>query len=173
MKMFHFKEKIDSLPDTTDKITPPLHIRIKPTNVCAHNCWYCAYKADNLQLGKDMVERDHIPREKMMEIIDDIAEMGVEAITFSGGGDPFYYPYLLEAVKKISTTPVKFAALTNGVRLQGELAEIFSHKGSWLRISIDGWDDESYSYYRGVKKGEFTKVINNMENFKSLDGSCY
>ncbi len=173
LKILHFKDKVDSLPETTNKIEPPVHIRIKPTNVCGHNCWYCAYKAEGLQLGKDMVKGDYIPREKMMEIIDDIIEMGVKAVTFSGGGDPFYYPYLLEAIKKLSKSPVEVAALTNGAKLCGELAEIFANYGAWLRISIDGWDDKSYSLYRGVKEGEFTKVMGNMESFKKMGGVCH
>lgn len=173
MKIFHFKEKIDSLPKNVDKITAPIHIRIKPTNVCNHNCRYCAYKADNIQLGKDMVTRDYIPWEKIAEIINDVTEMGVQAVTFSGGGEPFCYPYLLETVKKLSATNVKFAVLTNGAGLKGEIAEIFGHCGTWIRISMDGWDDESYSSYRGVSKGEFTKIMRNMENFKKLGGKCY
>lgn len=172
MKVFHFKEKVDSLSRETEAIEPPVHIRIKPTNACGHRCRYCAYRADNLQLGKDMSLKDHIPKEKMMEIIDDIAEMKIKAVTFSGGGDPFYYPYFPDTVKKLSQTSVKFASLTNGARLDGEIAEIFAHKGTWLRISIDGWDDESYSFYRGVQKGEFTKVMGNMENFRKMDGKC-
>lgn len=173
LKILHFKDKVDSLPETTNKIEPPVHIRIKPTNVCGHNCWYCAYKAEDLQLGKDMVAKDYIPRGKMMEIIDDISRMEVKAVTFSGGGDPFYYPYLLETIKKLSETPVKFAALTNGARLYGEVAEIFANCGSWLRISIDGWDNESYSRYRGVSLGEFSKVMKNMEDFKKIGGNCH
>jgi MoaA/NifB/PqqE/SkfB family radical SAM enzyme len=172
-KIFHFKEKLDSLSPSTDEVMAPIHIRIKPTNACIHNCWYCAYKADNLQLGRDMSKRDRIPKEKMMEIIDDIAGMGVKAVTFSGGGDPFYYPYLLETVKKISNTPVKFAALTNGAKLEGALSEVFAHSATWLRISIDGWDDKSYSEYRGVPEGEFTKVMMNIENFKKSGGPCH
>jgi len=173
MKIFHYKDKIDSLPESVDKIMPPIHIRIKPTNICNHNCHYCAYKAGDLQLGKDMVTRDRIPREKMTEIIDDIIEMGVKSVTFSGGGEPFCYPYLLEAVKRLSRSPVKFAALTNGAKLEGELAETFAHHGTWLRISIDGWDGASYARYRGVGKDEFTKVMDNMKNFKRLNGKCY
>src|SRR3989337_2751990 len=96
MKIFYYKDKIDSLSKDDNRILPPVHIRIKPTNVCGHNCRYCAYRVDNLQLGKDMNERDYIPKTKMMEIIDDVVGMGVKAVTFSGGGDPFYYPYLLD-----------------------------------------------------------------------------
>lgn len=173
MKIFHYKEKIDSLPKEKKEILPPIHIRIKPTNVCNHNCYYCAYRVSNLQLGKDMVTRDFIPKEKMFEIIDDLDRMGVKAITFSGGGEPFCYPYLLDAVKKIIKTKIKFASLTNGSLLSGELAEIFAHKATWLRISIDGWDDKSYFAYRKVRKGEFSKVMKSIENFKKLGGNCY
>jgi len=173
MKIFHFKDKLDSLPRVNPLIMPPLHIRIKPTNVCNHNCSYCAYRVERLQLGRDMLTRDFIPKEKMFEIIEDLKNMKVNAVTFSGGGEPFCYPYLLETVRKLSKTSIEFASLTNGALLEGELAEIFSRHASWLRISIDGWDDESYSCYRRVPKGEFTKVMNNIRNFNKLKGKCY
>jgi MoaA/NifB/PqqE/SkfB family radical SAM enzyme len=128
---------------------------------------------DDLQLGKDMNVRDFIPRDKMLEIIDDIIEMGVNAVTFSGGGEPFCYPYLLDVAKRLSQSPVKFAALTNGVLLTGEVAEVFANHATWLRISIDGWDGSSYAEYRGVGQNEFDKVLANIRNFKKFGGSCY
>lgn len=174
LKIFHFKEKLDSLPlGATKEILPPLQVRIKPTNVCAHNCWYCAYRADNLQLGKDMRIKDHIPKEKMMEIIDDLAEMGVKSVTFSGGGDPFHYPYLKETILKLVDKKIKFASLTHGELLHGELAELFSQHATWIRVSMDGWDDESYTAYRKVKLGTFTKLMENLKRFSEMKGKCY
>jgi MoaA/NifB/PqqE/SkfB family radical SAM enzyme len=117
--------------------------------------------------------RDYISKDKMEEIIDDFIDMGVKSVTFSGGGDPFYYPYLLETVKKLAKSNIKFASLTNGVNLKGELAEVFAKHATWLRVSIDGWDDKSYAKYRGIKEGEHTKVIENLRNFKKLNGDCY
>ncbi len=172
-KIFHYQSKLDSLPQHVDKIEPPVHVRIKPTNVCAHSCWYCAYRTDNLQLGDDMVERDKIPEEKMMEIVDDLAEMGVKAVTFSGGGDPFYYKPLLSTIKRLANHSIHFASLTNGMRLNGELAEFFAHHGAWLRISIDGWDDPSYAQYRGIREGEYSRLIENLKNFKGYGGDCF
>ena len=166
LKIFHYQEKLDSL--KTDNILAPIHIRIKPTNRCNHNCWYCAYKADNLQLGQDMIEKDFIPKEKMIEIIDNCKSMGVKAITFSGGGEPFNYRYFLDTIKQVIKNEIKFASLTNGSKLNGEIAELFAKNATWLRVSIDGYDDESYSKYRGVKKGEFSKIIKNIENFVNI-----
>jgi MoaA/NifB/PqqE/SkfB family radical SAM enzyme len=172
LKVFHYPEKLASLARESDEIRPPIHVRIKPTNVCAHHCWYCAYRYDDLQLGKDIDLREVIPRDKMMEIIDDLIEMGVQAVTFSGGGDPFYYPHLAETARKLADSPIRFASLTNGARLEGEKAEIFSQHASWVRISIDGWDPVSYAKYRGVKETEFDRVLNNMRNFTALKGQC-
>jgi len=113
------------------------------------------------------------PKKMMMGIIHDIIKMGVKAVTFSGGGEPFCYPYLLDTANKLAESPVKFAVLSNGSRLTGELAKLFAHHGTWLRVSIEGWDEKSYSYYRSVPDGEFNKVIRNMESFKKLGGKCY
>ena len=135
--MFHYQEKLDSLP-RDKKILPPIHIRIKPTNVCNHDCWYCAYKVSHLQLGKDMVERDYIPEEKMLEILKDCKEMGVKAITFSGGGEPLVYKFMPQTLRYLVTTDIAFATLTNGSKLSGEIAELFAQYGTWVRVSMDG-----------------------------------
>ena len=168
LKIFHYQDKLDSLEKRKKEILPPIHIRIKPTNVCNHNCWYCAYKVEHLQLGQDMVERDFIPEAKMMQIIDDCADMGIKAITFSGGGEPFTYKYFLQTIKKIISKKINFASLTNGSKLSGEIAELFAHNATWLRVSIDGYDDESYAKARDVKYGEFSKLIENMKKFASI-----
>ena len=97
----------------------------------------------------------------------------MKSITFSGGGDPFCYPHLYETAERLSRTGIKFAALTNGSRLQGRVADVFAHHATWLRISMDGWDDTSYAHYRNVPPGEFTKVLDNLESFKRLGGGCH
>lgn len=172
MKIFHFKEKIDSLPRDVDAILPPVHIRIKPINGCNHSCRYCAYRADALQLGKDMRISDSIPRDKMMEIIDDVIDMGVKGVTFSGGGEPLFYPHLVEVLRKLVDSPVKFATLTNGGLLKGEAAELFALHGSWVRVSMDGWDNASYTRYRSVPDGEYDNILANIEAFKRYGGPC-
>ena len=140
LKVFAHPDKLRSLPGTTAEVLPPLHVRIKPTNICNHDCWFCAYRQDDFQLGQAMVERDQIPLDKMMEIIDDLIEMQVQAVTFSGGGEPFVYPHLLKAVERLAAAGIPFASLTNGSRLSGELARVFAQSATWVRVSMDGWD---------------------------------
>jgi hypothetical protein len=46
--------------------------------------WYCAYHDENRQLGNFIECKDRLTREKMMEVIDDLVEMGLQAVDFSG-----------------------------------------------------------------------------------------
>lgn len=172
LKIFRFPEKLATLSRENPDIRPPLHIRIKPTNVCTHHCRYCSYRADGLQLGKDMRLADSIPRAKMLEIVGDVVAMGVKAVTFSGGGDPFCYRYLAEAAERLAESPVSFAALTNGSQLCGPASEVFAQAATWLRVSMDGWDSKSYARYRNLPEQEFGRVIENIRLFCAQKHSC-
>ena len=170
LKFLGFPKTLDAL--KKNKIIAPIHIRIKPTNICNHDCWYCAYHASGLQLGDQMTYRDVIPFNKLNEIAGDIVDMGVSAVTFSGGGEPLLYKRLPEIIEKLYKGGVKIATLTNGSNLKGRMAEAFQKHGTWVRVSLDGYDDESYSKARGVKFGEFTKLMDNMRTFKLSGTSC-
>ena len=170
LKFLRFREQLEAL--ESDHIAPPVHVRIKPMNPCDHDCWYCAYHDENLQLGNLMEYKDRLPKEKMMEIVDDLAEMGVKAVTFSGGGEPLIYPYIAESVNRLGKHGLKVATLTNASHLHEDIAEAFAKYGTWIRVSIDGWDAASYAKIRNVKLTEFDMVVNNMRNFANLKSSC-
>lgn len=171
LKVFHFPEKLASLP-AGRPMTPPLHVRLKPTNRCNHRCRYCAYRQPDLQLGRDMREADSLPRAKMLEIARDLAEMRVGAVTFSGGGEPLVYPHLLEAAQVLAEGGVQLACLSNGGLLLGAAAEFLAARAAWVRVSMDGWDDESYRRYRGGNEGEYSRIMNNLAAFAKLGGPC-
>lgn len=169
-KLFNYIEVLKNIQN--EKISAPVHIRIKPTNLCNHDCWYCAYRSSNVQLGNNMQIRDKIPYDKFNEIAENIIEMGVEAVTFSGGGEPLLYKKLPLIIEKLAKGGVKIAALTNGSNLKGNMALAFQKYGTWIRISIDGYDDKSYSKSRGIKDNSFSKLLENIKKFTSTDTKC-
>ncbi|MBF0126776.1 MAG: radical SAM protein [Magnetococcales bacterium] len=170
LKFLRYREHLEAVRD--QRILAPVHIRLKPTNHCNHNCWYCAYKVDNLHLGEEMVEGDAIPPEKMDEIVTDIIAMGVKAVTFSGGGEPLLYKPLPGVVERLVRGGVRVAALTNGSNLKGSVAEALARHATWVRISMDGWDDASYARARGLRGAPFTRLIDNIESFTALGSRC-
>ena len=171
-KIFHYPDTLSSMSSESGSPEAPVHVRIKPINLCNHHCWYCAYKAEDMQLGEDMDQKDQIPEDKMMEIADDLIDMKVKAVTFSGGGEPFLYKPLLKVSKKLIDGGIQIASLTNGSKLEGELAEYYAHNSTWLRISLDAWDDASYTASRGVRDGEFKRLLKRISEFAKFRGSC-
>jgi MoaA/NifB/PqqE/SkfB family radical SAM enzyme len=161
---------LDALRDR--RVVAPVHVRIKPTNMCNHNCWYCAYRTDDLHLGEDMNERDQIPREKMQEIVDDLIAMNVKAVTFSGGGEPLLYKPLPETIERLASAGIRVATLTNGANLKGRVADALAQHATWVRISVDAWDDDSYVASRSAKAGEFTRLLKNMRAFADTGTRC-
>lgn len=170
LKFLRYRDHLDALKER--RVVAPVHIRVKPTNRCNHDCWYCCYRASGLALGENMVEADAIPEEKMFEIVEDVIDMGVQAITFSGGGEPLIYRPLPRVVERLANAGIKVATLTNGVNLMNHMADAFAEHGAWVRISTDGWDDASYSKARGIKDGEFTRVLENIRNFTARGSDC-
>lgn len=169
-KFLQFPEHLKALRE--GRVVAPVHIRIKPTNRCNHNCWFCAYRVDNLQLGQDMDEKDEIPEAKMMEIVDDIVAMGVRAVTFSGGGEPTIYKPLPQVIERLAAGGVRVAALTNGSNLKGRVADAFAAHGTWVRVSVDAWADAPFSKSRGVPDGAFSKLMDNIRAFTARKSRC-
>lgn len=170
LKFLRYGDRLDALRE--HRMAAPVHIRIKPINHCNHDCWYCAYRVSNLQLGQDIDYKDKIPEAKMYEIVEDVIAMGVQAVTFSGGGEPLLYKPLPEVVKRLAQGGVRVASLTNGTNLKGRMADAFAEYGTWIRISTDGWDDASFARSRGIKEGEFTDLLNNIRDFTARKSAC-
>lgn len=170
LKFLRFRDRLDAL--EKKGVAAPVHVRIKPINLCNHNCWYCAYRADNLQLGEDMKPDDRIPTNKLLEIADDLVSMGVRAVTFSGGGEPLLYKELPAVVRRLAEGNIRVATLTNGSNLKGAMADAFAEYGTWVRVSLDGWDDLSYAAARGAPEGAFSRLMDNLSRFAARGCAC-
>ena len=142
----------------------PIYIRIKPTNYCNHNCYYCSYADSALGLRDSVNRQDQIPWDKMREIITDISDMGVKAVTFSGGGEPLVYPYIVQAMQGIVDAGIDLSIITNGQLLRDDRAEALK-KAKWVRISFDSADAETYSKVRKISPDAFNEVCNNIRTF--------
>ena len=164
LKIFHHQDTLNRL--EKGERCNPLYIRIKPTNLCNHNCYYCHYKNPYLTLD-EYNPNDCIPHDKMMEIVDDMRKMKVKAVTFSGGGEPLVYPYIEETMEKILEAGIDLSIITNGSLLTGRKAEILA-KAKWVRISIDSIIPENYAKIRGISVNAMDNLLKNIEDFAKI-----
>ena len=176
-KIFSFPEKIRSFKEK--KVSPPIYVRVKPTNRCNMDCWWCIYSDTNRKKGEgerehletnmhsDMIEADSIPISKMNEILDDFSKMGVKAVTYSGGGEPLFYKDIVNVMQKTIDLGLDLSIITNGELLSGDRASVLANS-KWVRVSMDYTNQEQMTSFRRVKAGSFDRVMNNLSNFSKI-----
>lgn len=160
LKIFYHTEKIEDI--LKERRTAPIYIRIKPTNCCNQNCYYCGSKDDNVPEDRQFDSKAMISWNKMQEILQDISDMGVKAVTFSGGGEPLIYPYIEDALKAVKEKRIEYSIITNGQALEGRKAELL-FGAKWIRVSLESANADTYKKIRGVNT--FDRVIKNISDF--------
>lgn len=160
LKIFHHTDRIEGL--LKGERVAPIYVRIKPTNVCNQKCYYCGYADDTLYDGRKVDRRESIPWEIMERTILELADMGVKAVTFSGGGEPLCYHSIEKTLKLVQESGIDYSMISNGQALKGDIVEILKD-AKWIRISFDSYQAATYQSVRGVTTHQ--QVINNIENF--------
>lgn len=146
------------------EITAPIYIRLKPTNKCNHRCFFCVYNPSFSGIHDNIDTNDEISWEKMKEILEDFKEMGIKAVTLSGGGEPLVYKHIIPTLKRILEKKIKLSIITNGQLLEGEVARLLGHS-SWIRISVDYCDEKIFSKTRQLPEKMFFQIKQNIRNF--------
>jgi MoaA/NifB/PqqE/SkfB family radical SAM enzyme len=152
------------------KVSAPIYVRVKPTNKCNHRCYFCSYEPSegDMTVRDEIFDRsDEIPEEKMIETLIDFMQMGVKAVTYSGGGEPLIYPWIDETMKRTLKYGINLSVITNGQCLHGEKAEILKD-ANWVRVSSDASDAKSFSEIRRVPQAMFYVLTENIRNFARI-----
>lgn len=168
LKIFHHTDCIKGFLE--GQRVSPIYIRIKPTNVCNQRCYYCAYADDSLFDGRIVDHRESIPWEIMKNTLYEMKEMGVKAVTFSGGGEPLCYHSIIDALHTVYDLGIDYSMITNGQALMGVVADSLK-KAKWIRISFDSARKETYEEIRGANT--YNQILSNIENFaQTKDKAC-
>ena len=171
----------------------PTHVQLILSDLCNQDCHFCAYRMEGGFATQNFADASgnrnpnrRIPTAKAIEILDDCAALGVEAIEFTGGGEPTVHPDCMEIIAHAQALGMKTGLVTNGVKLASHpaLARL-----SWLRISLDAGRAETYELTRksrawpqamkalalaGALSGPYVGVgfVVTRENFGELAMAC-
>jgi MoaA/NifB/PqqE/SkfB family radical SAM enzyme len=138
------------------KFLPPVEVSVDPVNDCQLNCFWCN--------GRDVKDRKTMMSNKhLLDLVVFFHKWGVKAICFAGGGEPTLHPALGEAFS-ISTLPT--AIITNGLFLNQAQMESIAANASWVGISVDAANAETY--LKCKKVDAFNKVMSNMRVMREL-----
>lgn len=151
----------------------PTHVQIVLSDLCNQNCAaWCAYRAPGGFSTENFADENGnknpnrvIPTAKAKEILDDCAALGVEAIEFTGGGEPTVHPQCFEIIEYAQGLGLQTGLVTNGVRLKDHPAV---RRLTWLRVSLDAGTPETYEASRQSKA--WPQVMRNLKMLGALPG---
>lgn len=85
----------------------------------------------------------------------DMARAGVKAIVWSGGGEPTTHPHWHDAIRAASAGGLEQGMYTLGGLLDEAGAALLADRLSWVVVSLDCVDAETYAAEKGVPASRF------------------
>ncbi len=138
----------------------PSTMMIEPTSFCNLQCGMCG-KNQYIELGVDLQE-GHMRFENFTGLINEVYKY-VFTVFLWNYGEPFLNKDVFKMVQYLRDRDIITAISTNGNLLDQQAAVRLVNSGlSYLVISLDGTDEESYNKIR--KGGSYEKVIKGIEN---------
>lgn len=161
-KVLYHSERMKEWFDTGDT-SAPVTVKIDLTNVCNHNCPGCVdadlIADDNNQLKLDLVK----------ELLEDMQQMGVKGINYTGGGEPTSHKEFAEIIRYTAELGLEIGLICNGSLFHMPripMEEILKHF-TWIRISLDAYDDETHKRTHGTK-AKFQRTTDNIRELTRI-----
>lgn len=136
----------------------PFVVELDPTSRCNLACPDC--------ISGELLNKDEIPSDRLLSLVDEMIDAGVKAVILIGGGEPMMHPAAGEVIRKLGEANIKIGITTNGLFLKKHL-EVTAEYASWVRVSMDAGSSETFNRVRPSKIGKslFDSAIRNMELF--------
>ena len=140
IKILGHKDTVKDIADGRGNLRAPVHVQIEPTEACNFRCTFCHWHNPELKEGFtsfDFTGKRSLDTDCMLKLVDELAELGVRAISFTGAGDPLMHGGLWKVLERIRARKIDYAVTSNfAMPLREELIEGLSH-ASWLRWSMN------------------------------------
>ena len=154
-----------------DLLQPQL-IRVGVSRACNHKCIMCWNHSLMLKEQKsDYWKKIMIGKEMLLKIIIEAKEIGFKQILFSGRGEPFTHPYMLDFIKaavqkKIGVILQTNLSLVDPISLADALGSL--KKQSIICVNLSAAKENTYNeIHNQIKKNEFISILDKIRYLRS------
>lgn len=135
----------------------PWTVQLDLTNECNNDCiacWCNSPLLDDKKMPQEVKEKT-LPFEKVIELIDELAELGVRSVYLTGGGEPFMHPRALDVMRYVKSKGIHLDMSTNFTLVDKEVAEkLLEAKVDHLNLSLWSGDRDVYAVQHPNKSAE-------------------
>lgn len=172
---------LDALADLqrTGKTKAPVNVEIDLSNRCSLGCEWCHFAYTHTRgplAGKRAKPAGHVDGGDVMSldlaysILRQLAAAGVKSVTWTGGGEPTLHPHFNEIIEHARSVGLEQGIYTHGGHIDDERAALLKRLFTWVFISLDEADAESYKRSKGVN--QFERVCTNIEQLATAQGKA-
>jgi len=153
-------------------LTGPWSVQIDLTNQCNNDCLACWCRSPLLKdkAMKPEVVKQSLPYKKVIELIDEFDKLDVRDIYFTGGGEPFLHPRILDIMRYIKNKGIHLDMSTNFTLVTKKVAEQLVDIGiDHMNLSFWAATPESYAKNHPNKTSKtFKKMVEMAKYIKQL-----
>ena len=157
-KASHHLDRIDQL--KMGMLIVPTQAQIDITNECNHRCPNCIcrlYKNTGLNATYD--NKQFIPIDRIVKILDELKEIGVPSIEYTGGGEPQCHPNFSTILNETIDKGFEWSLVTNGAKSDLKRNLLYFKKAEWIRVSADASCAKTHSIMHGTSLEDFDNVV--------------
>ena len=160
-KLIYHPERVAQLADAgTDwskhKKLRPIYAEISSSGACNHRCTFCSVD----YIGYKSV---FISRDTLVKFFTSASSIGLKSVMFAGDGEPLLNPEIIEIVQDAHRYGIDTSFTTNGVHLKERFIKEAMHLVSWIKVSMNAGDADSYEKIHRTSIKDFDKVWSNLE----------
>lgn len=147
------------------ELTYPVSVELDLSNVCPHDCPFCSFGTSKSG-GYRQQNWVTFPYPRINHLLYELKELGVESVTFTGGGEPLVHNHAAEILHYASDVGLQWGLVTNGLLLERVVDEL--RGATFLRISLDAGSPETHHFTHGLPEGQYqyNKIIGNISRVR-------
>lgn len=139
----------------------PISLEWDLSNTCPHDCPFCSFGTSESH-GYRQQHWQMFPFERAVDLIPEMAKAGVDAITFTGGGEPLMHPKAARIMELTSDVAIPWGLVTNGYLLKGDVADRVLSDARFVRVSLDAASGPTHQAMHRPKGEQWETILANI-----------
>lgn len=157
----------------------PVNVEIDLTNICSLGCQFCHFR--HTHVAGPWANKSAKPTaygetgrladtDRFCDVFRELAAAGVEAVVFTGGGEPTLHPDFDRLVAEAHSAGLKLGMYTLGGHISEARASVLKSIFTWIVVSLDAADADTYSAEKHVPKFRFDDACRGIQRLAG--GAC-
>ncbi len=173
IRILEHKDTLEAIRDGKGLDCGPIHARIEPTEVCNFKCSFCYWHDDKRRETLpffDFTGKRRLNLERLLRLVDELAEMGTKAISFTGAGEPLLFPSMDQVLMRIHAKGLYFGITSNMAMPMSDALIDALARAKWVRWSMNAGTMEIYVGVNNPREADGSKVFDRVqENVRGLN----